>query len=396
MKTTYILVIFLTLSISTSCEKNTDQPSDNPYKNSDFPTDEGKDTIWVSNVPELMATAYSTKEGSKVVIIEDGIYQVTERLYLTGNDLIYRSKSGNRNNVVLKGEGMDAGVGWIFGVLGKNFAVKDISIGEVRYHGIQVHGEADADNIYIQNVRFFNIRQQMVKGTFDADNPGYHTDNGIVEGCLFEYTQGHSFDYYCGGIDVHHGKNWRISNNTFRNIQTNDNSLTEGAIHFWNNSEGTLVENNVIFNCDRGIMFGMDNSPHKNGLIRNNMIVVTKDVGIYLCYAPGAKVYNNTIFNNSNYLNSIECRFDYTMGCEVYNNLCNKAISLRNEATADITNNITDAQQSWFNNISNGDLHLKSTVETVIDYAIDLEEVTKDIDGDSRPIGSSDIGADEW
>jgi hypothetical protein len=396
MKMSNIISLVLLLTIIFSCEKDEVAENDNnPVENSKFPSDDGKDTIWVENVTELMATEKATKDGNKVVIIKDGTYLLTDRLYLTGNDLIYRSASGDRNKVLLVGEGMNGNIGWVFGVLGKNFAVKDISIGKVRYHGIQVHGEADADSIYIQNVRFFDIRQQMIKGSFDANTPEKYSDNGIVEGCLFEYTKGHSYDYYCGGVDIHHGINWRISNNTFRNIQTTDNSLTEGAVHFWNNSEGTLVENNTIYNCDRGIMFGMDNSPHKNGLIRNNMVVVTKDVGIYICFAPGAKVYNNTIFNNSNYQNSIECRFDFTTGCELYNNLCNKAISLRNEASADIANNITDAQQGWFVNIQNGDLHLKSTVTEVTDKAMDLDEVVKDIDGDIRSKGSSDIGADE-
>jgi parallel beta-helix repeat protein len=397
MKTSLIILIHCLFVVCISCEKD-NEPVDNQkntFDNTDFPTDAGKDTIWVGNVQELMATVHSTQEGNKVVIIKDGVYKVTERLYLTGNNLIYRSESGNRDNVVLKGNGMDGDIGWIFGATGKNFAVKDLTIGEVRYHGIQVHGEADADNFYAQNIRFYNIRQQMIKGTFDKSKPEQHTDNGIVEGCLFEYTSGHSYDYYCGGIDVHHGINWRVSNCIFKNIQTNDNSLTEGGVHFWNNSDGTIVENNTIINCDRGIMFGMDNSPHHNGIIRNNMVVVTKDVGIYLCYAKQAKVYNNSIFNVGGYQNSIECRFEYSTGCEIINNLTNKAITLRNNASADIRNNVTTAGQDWFVNALAGDLHLKNTQGDVTDQALDLQEVPTDFDGEARQEGNSDIGADE-
>ncbi len=397
MKTSLIILTYCLFIFFTSCEKD-NEPNDNQgntFEYSDFPSDEGKDTIRVSNVQELMATVQSTKDGNKVVIIKDGVYKVTDRLYLTGNNLIYRSESGNRDNVVLKGQGMDGNVGWIFGVTGKDFAVRDLTIGEVRYHGIQVHGEANADNFYAQNVRFYNIRQQMIKGTFDKDNPEQHTDNGVVEGCLFEYTSGHSYDYYCGGIDVHHGINWRVSNCIFKNIQTNDNSLTEGGIHFWNNSDGTIVENNIILNCDRGIMFGMDNSPHHNGIIRNNMVIVTKDVGIYLCYAEQAKVYNNSIFNVGDYQNSIECRFESSTGCKIANNLTNKAISLRNNASAEILNNVTSAGQNWFVNVSAGDLHLKNTQADVTDQAIDLQEVPTDFDGEIRMEGNSDIGADE-
>jgi hypothetical protein len=391
----YILLVFF--AIFQSCEKdeNTTPIDDEKIINSDFPSDEGKDTIWVSNVGELMATANSTKEGNKVVIIKDGTYDLTGRLWLTGDNLIYRSESGNRNKVILKGEGMEGNIGYIFSVAGSHFAVKDLTIGEVRYHGIQVHGEKDADNIYVQNVRFYDIREQMIKGSFDKNKPENHTDNGVVEHCLFEYTAGHSHDYYCGGVDIHHGINWRISNCTFKNIYSPDNNLSEGGVHFWNNSEGTIVENNILINCDRGIMFGLDNSPHKGGIIRNNMIHVTRDVGIYLCCATGAKVYNNSIYNGSDYPNSIEYRFSQTTDCEIINNLTNKAIKKRSSASALVENNVVNATSDWFINPSEGNLHLASSPSEVIDQAMDLDEVKVDIDNDTRSTGSSDIGADE-
>ncbi len=395
----FIKSIFLIVSIIIiSCQKSDNEPviEDNPkYENSDFPTDDGKDTIWVSNVEELMATIYSTKEGNKVVLIKDGTYKLHDRLWLTGDNLIYRSESEDRDKVVFKGDGMDGGIGYIFSVTGDNFGVKDISLGEVCYHGIHVHGEYDADNFYAQNVRFYNIRQQMIKGSYNKDKTDSYAENGVVEGCLFEYTAGKSFYDYCGGIDIHRGVNWRISDCIFKNFYSPEDNLTEGGIHFWNNSENTLVENNTFINCDRGIMFGLDNSPHIGGIIRNNMIHVTRDVGIYLCFANGVKVYNNTIYSSSDYPNAIEYRFSETINCEIINNLTNKAIANRNDAEANVSNNVTNAESSWFINIDVADLHLKSTIEDVTDKAIDLEEVETDIDGDLRLEGSSDIGADE-
>lgn len=391
-----LIVIALALAVFSSCKKSDENTVNPMFENSDFPSDVGKDTIWVSNVEELKATVYSTKEGNKVVLIKDGTYELDDRLWLTGDNLIYRSESENRDKVVIKGKGMgNTSVGYVFSVNGDNFAVKDITIGEVYYHGIQVHGEADADNVYIQNVRFYNIRQQMIKGSYDKNQPGNYSDNCVVEGCLFEYTAGQSYYYYCGGIDVHHGLNWRVSNCTFRNIYSPESALSEGAIHFWNNSGGTLAENNTIINCDRGIMYGLDNSPHQGGIIRNNMIYVTRDVGIYLCYAKDTKVYNNTIFTGSDYPNSIEYRFEQTTNCKIVNNLTNKAIANRNNAEANVDNNVSDASTDWFVNITIADLHLSKNIESVVDKALDLEEITKDFDGDDRPAGSSDIGADE-
>lgn len=362
----------------------------------EFPSEEGKDIIWVSNVDELMQTVESTKVGNKVVIIKDGIYELKNRLWLTGNDLIFRSESGNREDVILKGNGMDGNIGFVFSILGNNFAVKDISIGEVKNHGIQIHGEFNADNMHVRNVRFFNIREQMIKGTRDKNNTHEnHTDSCIVENCLFEYTDGYAFQWYCGGIDVHHGVDWQIRNCTFRNIRTANGQLTEGAIHFWSGSENTLCENNTIYNCDRGIMYGLDNSVHIGGIIRNNMIQTTKDVGIYLCFASNARVYNNSVFTDSNYPNSIEYRFEATKDCEIVNNLTNKTIAQRNNGQAWVENNVEDALDSWFVNPSIADMHLKISPAGVVDKAIDLADVPKDFDGDKRPEGLSDIGADE-
>lgn len=396
MKLFNLVLVAFAIVVLGSCKKEEGNNVNPKYEDSDFPTDEGKDTIWVTNVDELMATVHSTKEGNKVVIIKDGVYELNDRLWLTGENLIYRSESGDRSKVVLKGKGMaSSDVGFIFSINGSNFAVKDITIGEVYYHGIQVHGERDVDNVYIQNVRFYNIRQQMIKGSFDKDQPNNFSNNCVVEGCLFEYTAGHSYYFYCGGIDVHHGVNWRVSDCTFKNIYSPEEALSEGAIHFWNNSEGTISENNTVINCDRGIMYGLDDSPHHGGIIRNNMIHATRDVGIYLCYAKNAKVYNNTIFTDSDYSNSIEYRYGQTTGCQIINNLTNKAIANRNNAGANVENNVTDALADWFVNISTADLHLSKNIESVVDKAFDLEEVTEDFDGEIRPEGASDIGADE-
>ncbi len=396
MNTLKTLLILFSLSVIISCEKDTPSPgSNNSYETSDFPFEYGKDTIWVSNVQELMATATSTKEGNKVVIIKNGEYKLTERLWLTGNNLIYRSESGDRNKVILKGKGMDGDVGFIFSIAGDNFAVKDISIGEVHYHGIQIHGEKDADNLYVQNVRFFDIRQQMIKGSYDRKQPENHADYGVVEGCLFEYTAGKSFYHYCGGVDVHHGENWRISECTFKNIYSPDKDLSEGGVHFWTDSKGTIVENCTFINCDRGIMFGLDNSMHYGGIIRNNMMHITHDVGIYLCFAEGTKVYNNSVYLDSDYGNAIESRFPQTKNCEIINNLTNKKITNREGARAKVENNISNAEAGWFENIGKGNLHLNGIIEGVTDAAIDLEDVETDFDGQPRMAGKSDIGADE-
>ena len=349
------------------------------------------DIILVTNVNELMATEISTKEGNKTVLIADGEYIIPHGLYLTGNNITYKSQSGNRDSVVIKGNFKTS---HIFQIINDNVTIENLSIGEVNNHGIQVHSETDADNTIIKNVRFFDIKEQMLKGS--GAKTEIYSNNCLVENCLFEFTNGIAYQYYTGGIDVHKGDSWIVRNNTFKNIISPTSSLSEGAIHFWSDSKNTLIENNIIINCDRGIMLGLDNSYHYNGVIKNNTIHVVKDTGIYLANATNTKVYNNTIFVDSNYPNAIEYRFEGTNNTSIINNLTNKSITSRDNGTATLLNNITNATDNWFKDPYNGDLHLKSIIYCVINKGIDLDEVTNDIDFETREIGSIDIGADEY
>lgn len=43
---------------------------------------------------------------------------------------------------------------------------------------------------------------------------------------------------------------WLSSNNIM--IRSPDSTLAEHAIHFWSDSEDSIVERNTIINCDRG------------------------------------------------------------------------------------------------------------------------------------------------
>lgn len=302
-----------------------------------FARSDSKQTIiTVKNVEELMKTVQSTKAGNVTVLIEDGTYELTTGLWLTGKNITYKSKSGHRDQVVLTGKFKASHIFWI---TNDDVTIQDISVGEVKNHAIQIHSECDADRAKIINVRFFDTKEQMLKGSGSKNN--YFSDDCIVENCLFEFSSGEAYQYYTGGIDVHKGKNWIVKNNTFKNITYPKGKLTEGAIHFWNYSVGTQIIDNLVLGCDRGIMLGMDQSPHDAGLIENNQIRVTRDVGIYLCQATNTKVIGNTVVIDSNYKNAIEYRFK-TGGTTIEKNIVNRAITSRNSGTATLKDNTID------------------------------------------------------
>lgn len=390
-----VVVLLLFSVFYFSCEKNNDtEYFPDGTVTELFPSEEEKEVIMVSNVPELMATTRLTKDGFKVVIIKDGDYDLNEPIRITGDHVIYRSESGNRNNVVLRGRGMTGSINRIFAVTGSNFSVKNISLGEVSGNGIKLYGEKNTDSVYIQNVRFFNIKEQMVLATYNEEYSSQHADFGTIEQCTFENEHESSAKEQYGGIDINRGASWRISNCMFENINGAESSRSSGAIRFRNHSEDCIAENNIIVNCDRGILFGFNNEEHKGGIIRNNMIYVSREVGIYICNAMDVKVFNNTVFSPSDYPHAIEC-LDENGSVEIINNLTNKGISLPGKAISKVENNVTNAQANWFKNASRGNLHLAKNVTEVVNAAIALDDVSTDKDGDLRLMNMSDIGADE-
>lgn len=361
------------------------------------------DTIYVGSTSALRAAINQINDagGSKSILIADGEYILDRMLYITGSNVVIRSKKGARENVVLKGNGMQGNVHHVFLVSGSNVTIADISLGEVANHAIQITGEYGTHDVTIHNVHIFNTGQQMIKSSI-GNNSDTGAANCVVQCSLGEYTATLGPQYYIGGIDVHGGINWIVRDNIFKNIRSPEYRTAEHAIHFWNNSKKTLVERNIIVNCDRGIGFGLGNYGHQDGVIRNNMISnngagLVDDVGIGLENATNAQVYHNSIFMEQEYPNAIEYRFSGTEGTRIYNNLSNKRITMRDDGLADVRNNITDAQRNWFVNPDDGDLHLNFEVSSVVDRGLVLSEASSDFDNNIRPNGNGyDIGADEY
>lgn len=394
----FLLIVFSLLAVLISCDDSATKDAALSIASAELPEPfEDPDTIiYVTNVDELMATQYSTKDGNVTVVIKSGTYQIPGRLWLTGDHVTYQSESGNRNDVIIKGAGAENNsVPFIFSVVGDYFALKNVTIGEVYYHALQIHGEKDTNYTYIKNVRFYNIRQQMIKGSYDkVNNPEKMAKNIIIEDCLFEYTSGVGYYFYCGGIDIHSGQNMIIRNNTFKNIISPDSSLAEGAIHLWTESRNALIEKNTIINCGRGILLGFDTTSFYDGVVRNNSVHAVRDTGIYACNTVNTEIYNNTVYIDSSYQSAVEYRKPGTSGLYIANNLCNKIIKSRDSAVATLESNIQNAEASWFENASAADLHLKSAVSDVVNKGTSLT-ISDDIDGDQRD-SMPDIGADEY
>ncbi len=344
--------------------------------------------------------------GNTTILLRDGTYTLTATQYINAPNVTVASVSGNRDSVIVQGDAMSdaAVVKSIFRVAADYFTVRNITMQKVGWHIIQVAGELDADNTVISNCVFRDGYEQLLKISWESTTPTISGDNGLLENCLFEYTAGIGPQYYIGGIDAHGSKNWIIRGNTFKNIISPSSTVAEHAIHVWDPpSCNTLIEKNLIINCDRGIGLGLGDRGSSGGIIRNNMIYHAAgngsyaDVGIGIETCPDVQIYNNTIFYENSYPNAIEYRFSATTNLSIRNNLTNKTIQARDGASATLSNNVTNAASSWFVSPGAGNLHLASAVGSVVNAGVAISGLVDDFDGQSRPAGAGmDIGADEY
>jgi hypothetical protein len=252
----------------------------------------------------------------------------------------------------------------------------------------------------IHNVRLANAGQQFVKA--NPDGAGGGVDNGVVEYSVIEYTTT-SRDGYTNGVDVHTGDNWIVRHNLFRNIRAPQGQLAGPAILMWNGSTNSVVDGNTFIDCQREIALGLiERTPddHRGGVVRNNFIyrspVVSGDAAVLVADSPNTQVVHNSILLSGTYANAIEYRFAGTSGVFVTNNALDARIAARDGATGTASGNYTTAAAALFVNAASGDLHLKGSSIALIDKVASPPSAAADWDGDARPIGATDIGADEY
>jgi hypothetical protein len=363
-------------------------------------------TVGTSAELQSAISRANSSGGNMTILLRDGTYTLTATQYINAPYVTVASVSGNRDSVIIQGDAMSdsAVVKSIFRVAADYFTVRNITMRRVGWHIIQVAGEVDADYTVISNCVFRDAYEQLLKVSWESTSPSISGDNGLLENCLFEYTAGIGPQYYIGGIDAHGSKNWIIRGNTFKNIISPSTTVAEHAIHVWDPpSSNTLIEKNLIINCDRGIGLGLGDRGSSGGIIRNNIIYHAAgngsyaDVGIGIETCPDVQIYNNTIYFENSYSNAIEYRFSATTNLSIRNNLTNKTILARDGASATLSNNVTNAAGSMFVNVSSANLHLASAVRGVADSGVAVSGLVDDFDGESRPSGAGiDIGADEY
>jgi hypothetical protein len=310
-------------------------------------------SIHVSNVAELYQAVQKANRSSKGtdIVIADGHYEVNQRLKFTGSHISLKSMSGDPTSVILSGQGMKyrRTVEVLIDVSGSYISLSGFTLEQSSNHLIQVRAEKNADHFSLSNCVLRDSYEQLLKVSSSKKNDPTFADNGSVKNCLFEYTAGVGPQFYIGGIDAHKSRNWTVSGNTFKNIASPSKHVAEHAIHFWRKSANITVINNTIEDCDRGIGFGLGNTPSnqtKGGLIANNLIKNSNpshqytDVGIILEASPDVDIINNRVFIEGNYPNAIEYRFAATKNVMIKDNVTNRSIASRDGAQAELSGNL--------------------------------------------------------
>jgi hypothetical protein len=387
--------------------------------------------VEITNPTLLVQTVYDAAAGT-TFLLADGTYPLGGKiLQVRADNITLRSKSGNREAVILDGE-WNATSGEVVGVTGSHVTIADLTISRAYTHAVHVQTTDSADTVgtTIFNVHVIDALEQGIKINLNAALTHY-PDSGTIACSHIELTSTGRpkvrNNCYTGGIDGHGARGWHIHDNTIEGFYCAA-GLSEHGVHFWTGSRDTIVERNRIFNCARGVGFGLGETNasssdmwrtyadepcasarpvgHYGGVVRNNFIYANDaalfssaagfDSGIDFEQACGSSALHNTIYGTTPPTSSaIEWRFANS-SVQVTNNLANAAFKNRGSgAMGTAAGNVDTAKANLFVDASKGDLHLVAPATGVrgAGTAIAAGLCDDDIDGDARP--TRDVGADQ-
>ena len=379
-------------------------------------------TVTEAQADELPDIVAGAPEGA-TILLEDGTYtmdtegEMARRLQFRTEGVTLRGKSMDATKVVIDGEYV---TNEIVSITASNVTIADLTIKRANHHLVHVSTAGTAVvGTRLHRLRLIDSRQQFVKINTAGD--GFFTDFGTVSCSEFEMTstgRQNAWDgCYTGGIDAHTSRGWHVWKNSFDGIHC-DSGLAEHAVHFWTESRDTIVEQNEIRNCARGIGFGLTQSDdndrdyadnpypevasyigHYDGIIRNNLIYADPgmdsifDTGIELAQARGALIYHNTVASDVSF-RSIDVRYANSLAT-IKNNIFRTNINQREGGQFSGDHNVTEAESALFVDADSGDYRLDPAADGAIDAGVDVSEAGLDLFGNAHDVGAPDIGAHE-
>lgn len=354
------------------------------------------------------------------IIIATGNYTIegNNRIMVTARPgpVLVTGETGDPRDVTIRGTGMDADiVEMIFNLDNSpSWTFTGITARDAYYHAFKF--DDSSTDCTIRNVIMLDNGESGVKGTSNNATKQY-PDRLLVEHCVIGYSLATGSDHpQVEGIDGVGENDWVIHHNYFMNIQKSAFDHTAYAVFTKGNSSRTILDGNRFEDCFIGASFGGGGTgaqffrdsdqtyEHRDGIIKNNVIIRCNDAGIYINKGKNCKIYNNTLIQCEL---TIQLRFKESSG-DIKNNLVllsptnqtEPVIRIRDGATllGDTANRAAGAEE-FFNIIGvskSVDAEIRD-LSPAVDAGVTVTEVPNDFKGVSRPQGKAyDIGAYEF
>ena len=327
-------------------------------------------------------------------------------MQLARQGVTLRSRSGDPRDVVIDGA---YGSSELVQVSASGITVAEVTLTRARDHLVHAfppEGGRSIERLRLYRVRLVDSGEQFVKANQNVSRSG-RVSRSSVECSSFRMTAAgarnieRAFGCYTGGIDAHGARRWHVRRNRFQGIYCEDGEVAEHAVHFWRRASGTLVENNLIVNCARGIGFGLTadaNDRHTRGVIRRNAIIgdiPQYDSGIEIANAPDVRVLHNTVVETGRAPERVHldrrALFRELRTSREQPGRTNQLPRWRPRAAR---GNIDGFPLGWLRAPARGDVHLRRGAGA-IDAGVSVARAGRDLDGASQPRGRPDVGADE-
>ncbi|MBU1340615.1 MAG: right-handed parallel beta-helix repeat-containing protein [Proteobacteria bacterium] len=282
-------------------------------------------------------------------------------------------------------------------------------------HAFHITGKAKG--FVLRNCRLHEFNA-MIKANGIKDNSGLASfpDDALIENNSFYNSQIRKTSRPVTFIDVVGANNWIVRGNFIADFSKGQGDTISYAAFVKGNASGTIFENNLVIGEYRhtgGVRVGLSlggggtgkkffrntvsDVEHSKGIIRNNVVMYCKDVGIYLNKAADTKIYHNLLYRTM----GVDVRFPQSSAI-IENNLLTSRVSNRDGGTSRLKNNVivkngffrkTDFSK-WFENPQMAEFSLKNN-DLLIDKAILLPGIFEDICGTLRD-QTPDIGPFEY
>ena len=367
--------------------------------------------IRVASVDELYAAAEDIQPGG-TILVADGHYRLPRYFELRTDNVTLRSESGQRDNVVLDGQGR---LGELVGISRcSGVTIADLTVQNVKWNGIKLNSDRGVNRVTIYNCVIHNVWQRGIKGVMvpQEDRQRLRPSDCRVQYCLFYNDRPKRFEddeadrpdnfggNYIGGIDVMYAQRWTISDNVFVGINGRTGEA-RGAIFLWVDARDCVVERNIVIDCDSGICLGNshrgpDTRVHCTGcVVRNNFVTRCPENGILADYTRDCRILHNTIHDPGSRLRRLIRLVHDNDGLVVANNLLSgPEMRVETASPVRIEGNETREARDWFVQADQGDLHLKTDARSALPQATRLADVLEDVDGQPRAERTA-VGADE-